>query len=279
MAVTGDDKLYGQNGADTLNGDSGNDELYGGNGNDILNGGDGIDTLYGGNDDDTLSGGAGNDTLYGQNGNDTLNGGDGNDILYGGNGNDILNGGDGNDTLHGGNGNDTLSGGAGNDTLSGGNGNDTLSGGAGTDTLSGGTGSDTYLFSRGDDSAIINNYDAGSTSEDKLKYDDVSIKDLWFSKNNTDLLITIVGTDDQVTVKRWYANDVFKLDSIEANIDGAEGAPNLLLTLSRDGVDTLVQAMAAYDVPLGAGSVIAQGFTEASPNLVSNTWQDGAGAA
>lgn len=53
--------------------------LYGEGGADNLNGGSGADRLYGG---------IGNDQLYGNGGNDTLDGGEGNDMLYGGAGND-----------------------------------------------------------------------------------------------------------------------------------------------------------------------------------------------
>ena len=46
--------LYGQGGADAVNGGAGNDVLYGGTGDDVLNGGAG---------QDLLTGGAGNDTF------------------------------------------------------------------------------------------------------------------------------------------------------------------------------------------------------------------------
>ena len=105
----------------------GNDKLYGGDGDDTLNGGDGHDKLYGGEGDDTLNGGSGNDKLYGGWGNDILNGGDGHDKLYGGHGDDVLNGGAGNDRLYGGRGDDILDGGAGSDYLNAGRGDDILS--------------------------------------------------------------------------------------------------------------------------------------------------------
>ncbi len=54
--------LYGESGADNLNGGSGVDKLYGGSGNDQLYGNGGNDTLDGGEGDDMLYGGAGNDT-------------------------------------------------------------------------------------------------------------------------------------------------------------------------------------------------------------------------
>jgi hypothetical protein len=143
VGTTGDDVLFGTNGADVIAGLGGNDIIYGGNGDDVICGYAGDDTLNGGNGNDTLVGSYGNDILSGSNGDDTLIDSDGNDVLDGGNGNDSLTGGDDIDMLYGKNGNDVLDGGSGEDTLTGGNGNDTLSGGAGDDALIGENGSDT----------------------------------------------------------------------------------------------------------------------------------------
>ncbi|WP_236250085.1 calcium-binding protein [Pseudomonas cichorii] len=82
------DTLYGDVGADVLDGLNGDDRLYGDAGNDQLNGGAGRDTLYGESGNDTLNGGADNDYLDGGDGNDTLDGGAGNDSLSGSRGND-----------------------------------------------------------------------------------------------------------------------------------------------------------------------------------------------
>lgn len=80
--------------------------LYGEGGADNLNGGSGADRLYGG---------IGNDQLYGNGGNDTLDGGEGDDMLYGGAGNDtyIFNVGSGTDTIIDSEGINTISFGAG----------------------------------------------------------------------------------------------------------------------------------------------------------------------
>ncbi|SEQ13693.1 Regulatory P domain of the subtilisin-like proprotein convertase [Pseudomonas cuatrocienegasensis] len=96
------------------------------------------DTLFGDIGADVLDGLEGNDKVYGDAGDDRLEGGAGNDSLGGGDGNDILNGGAGNDYLSGNNGNDRLDGGIGNDQLSGDAGNDTylFYRGMGQDTIS-----------------------------------------------------------------------------------------------------------------------------------------------
>ncbi|KPX29379.1 MULTISPECIES: calcium-binding protein [Pseudomonas syringae group] len=82
------DTLYGDVGADVLDGLNGNDKLYGEEGDDLLSGGGGNDWLYGGAGNDTLNGGAGDDSLSGDVGDDILDGGAGNDYLSGYTGND-----------------------------------------------------------------------------------------------------------------------------------------------------------------------------------------------
>ena len=149
---TGNDKLYGDDGANRIWGYYGNDDLYGR---------------------------LGNDTLYGQGGNDFLDGGNSKDTLYGGAGNDVLNGGDDwhtadVDKLYGGDGDDHLISGqvlavydthqqngdylygeAGDDQLEGGLADDHLYGGSGSDELYGGSGNDLYQFNLGDGADVV----------------------------------------------------------------------------------------------------------------------------
>ena len=94
-----------------------------------------------------------------------------------------------------------LTGGAGNDTLTGGAGNDTLTGGPGNDYLAGGAGNDTYVFNLGDGRDTIS--EQGGGGFDTLKFgagiaaSDIS---LTFGNNNKDIILKIIGTDDQVTL-------------------------------------------------------------------------------
>ncbi|MBU0997916.1 MAG: putative Ig domain-containing protein, partial [Firmicutes bacterium] len=70
-------------------GSAANDRLYGDDGDDAINGGLGNDMLYGYGGDDQLDGGIGNDYLFGGAGDDILIGGLGRDYLFGGLGNDL----------------------------------------------------------------------------------------------------------------------------------------------------------------------------------------------
>jgi Ca2+-binding RTX toxin-like protein len=125
---------------------------------------------------------------------------------------------------------------------------DTLVAGAGNDRLVGGAGSDTYLF-EGDFAAdTIFNHDTQLDTTDVARFADASADDLWLSRDGDNLLITMVGTDNRVTVNNWYRGADYQLDSIEA------GSSVLL----NNKIDQLVSAMAAYSLPSGAGEVIPQ---------------------
>lgn len=234
----GDDRLYGEAGNDVLDGGAGSDLLEGGIGNDTLLGGLGNDTLRGGEGDDIIDGGAGADVVSGGDGVDTLtyatatagvvldmatgtNGGAAQgdvledafervigssfaDTITGTAGDDHIEGGAGDDKLYGGAGNDTLYGGDGDDLLDAQAGNDTLYGGAGNDILIGGDDSDVYLIDRDSGSDEIRNYDSSGDDIDVIGYRDISRNDLWFSRTGDDLVISVIGSNVQTTIKGWY---------------------------------------------------------------------------
>lgn len=86
MGMGGNDRIFGGEGDDTIEGGGGSDNLYGEEGDDDLDGGTGHDRLFGGEGDDTLAGGGGNDLLLGGEGDDTLSGGAGEDVFAFGHG-------------------------------------------------------------------------------------------------------------------------------------------------------------------------------------------------
>jgi Ca2+-binding RTX toxin-like protein len=172
-----------------------------------------------------LFGGAAGDLLWGGAGNDILDGHLGNDILRGSNGNNVLNGGEGNDMLLGKgfgsgiSGNDTLNGGTGNDTLSGEEGNDILNGGTGIDTLNGGVSSDTYLFDLGWGQDTLNNFDTSIGKLDVIQFGaGITALDINVSRINENLILSMVGTTDQLTVQDYFSSDAagaYKLEEIK----------------------------------------------------------------
>lgn len=131
------------------------------------------------------------------------------DTINGTKSNDVINGQSGNDTLTGGEGNDTLKGGIGNDTLSGGAGNDTLEGGVGNDRLSGGAGNDTFLFGLGDGQDYIDyDYDSQPGRLNVLQFKSGVTPDMIvLRRSGRDLIISIAGTSDTITVDYYFDGD------------------------------------------------------------------------
>lgn len=205
-------------GDDTIEGGDGSDILVGGGGDDTINGNDGNDWLHGGSGDDTIDGGAGEDLVIGGQNNDYLLGSDDNDHIHGNDGDDYLFGNDGQDFLFGGNGNDVLHANAGtNDELYGGAGDDVLYGGGNWQYLYGEAGDDTYIIQENDNVNSIRiarneGHDVVQGVSSTISFiqfsSDISLNELHFQQNSDDLIISVLGEDQSVTVKDFYASDV-----------------------------------------------------------------------
>lgn len=202
-------------------------------------------TLYGFTSDDVITGAAGNDIVYAREGNDTVDGNDGNDGLYGEAGND------------------TLRGGAGRDYLVGGDGSDTLDGGVGDDQLTGDVGADTYVFARGYGKDSINNYEyianGASNPVDTIAFaagiapaDIEARRSAW-----NELVLTIRGTTDTLTVSQYFQNDATTPYAVE-QIVFADGTVWDVATVkarvldATDGADVFT-GYATDDTLVGAG--------------------------
>jgi Ca2+-binding RTX toxin-like protein len=222
------------------------------------------DTLYGYNTADTLSGGFGTDTLYGRGGNDTLDGGDSEDSLYGEDGDDTLKGGNQNDRLDGGNGNDTLQGQNGDDTLYGQEGNDSLDGGSGNDYLSGGNGNDTYLFGKSANNDILYNYDTSGGNDRVQIGSGVTEGQIWFQRTGNDLQLTLIETNDKLTVQSWYSGANYHLDGF--NLSNGKH-------LEEAQVDALVSAMAAFAPPSAGQTALPADYQTALNPVIAANWQ------
>jgi serralysin len=250
----GEDLLKGGAGNDTINGGAGDDELYGDGNRDEIRGGAGADLVRGGAYDDRIWGDDDNDTLFGDDGADYLHGGNGNDLMNGGTAGDQMVGAAGDDTYvvdattdtvseQAGQGADKvlsaigytlvanvedleltgtaaingtgntlanhITGNQGNNLLNGGAGNDILDGGAGDDHLVGGTGDDTYVFGIGHDTAV------GGVG-DVLRFGEgVRIDQVWLEQHGQDLIVSLLGSDDQTVFEGWFGSDAARIDRLE----------------------------------------------------------------
>lgn len=136
---------------------------------------------------------------------------------------------EGDDLIHGSSAGDRIIGQAGNDTLIGQRGDDIIDGGAGDDLLIGSTdwdwikvngewrqergltpsisanGNDTYLFGRGDGQDAVIDGDSTVGNSDTLRFKEgVAPADIRLIRSGNDLILNIRGTDDQVTLQRYF---------------------------------------------------------------------------
>lgn len=225
FALAGNDILHGLGGNDTVDGGPGNDQLFGDDGNDTLIGEAGNDTLDGGLGADTLQGGTGDDTYIVDNAGDVVTEevGSGIDTIYSsidlGLGaeieNVILTGNVSISTI--GNALDNvITGNAQYNYLAGGAGNDTLTGGQGNDYLMGGAGNDVYQFARGDGTPTISDNDVTVGNQDTIRFDgSILAADITVSRTYSDLLLTIAGSADQITVASWFGGSANQIERVQ----------------------------------------------------------------
>ncbi|QHE95872.1 hypothetical protein LCG56_21510 [Pseudomonas cannabina pv. alisalensis] len=191
-------------------------------------------------------------------------GGEGNDTVMGLDSDDVIKGGAGDDRLSGSGGHDRLEGGSGADILNGGAGNDVLNGGTGNDSLIGGDGSDIYEINIGSGRDVINNYDV-SGGTDVLQFGtEVSLEDLWFRRNGSDLEVSIIDNSDKVVVSNWYAANDYQVDQFKT----ADGK-----TLLDSQVQSLVDKMASFGVDAGAERNLTAAQQTQCKRLMNPTFQ------
>lgn len=285
LALTGTNSISGTgNGLNNiLTGNSANNILSGGDGNDILNGMEGADSMNGGFGDDIYIVDNGADVA-----NDVQRKNIGTDLdpIYVDGGTDTVLSSvsfslstymenltlTGQNAANGtGNGlNNVLTGNSEANTLSGLSGNDRLEGGAGADTLNGGTGNDTYLAGRGDGADVIQDYQSTANTDILSFGPDISAEQIWFQQSGNDLEISIIGTQDSVTIQGWYLGSAYHVEQITL----ADG--NVLL----DGqVQALVDAMAAFSPPPEGQSTLPQNYQSVLLGFIDASWTLGTSAS
>jgi Ca2+-binding RTX toxin-like protein len=194
--------------------------------------------------------------IYGSETGDQLNALAGNDVVWSYAGDDVIDAGDGDDQINAGAGDDTLTGGAGNDSLL------------------GDAGNDEYRFSAGHGQDVVNNYDEGEASIDRIRFDEsISSDDVTLERNGNDLLV-LSQADDQILVRSFFndsGNSAFALDGIVFS-DGTSWDKDYILdavkvvsegddvVIGYDTKDDVVDALGGNDRVYGhAGSDVLRG--------------------
>jgi len=105
---------------------------------------------------------------------------------------------------------------AGDDVLLGNVGDDQLIGGAGVDMLIGDEGNDIYIFGKGFGQDTVNSYDTTVGKIDVVQFDEsVDPSEVQVSRVGNDLLLSIDGTTDTLTILNYLENDGVTPYSVE----------------------------------------------------------------
>lgn len=166
--------------------------------------------------------------------------------------------------MYDGDSNVVINGSSGDDHLIGASGNDTIHGGAGNDTLVGEEGADSYQYIRGDGDDLIQDLSTDGSQDVLQLMAGINHDQLWFEQAGDDLLISIIGENDQITVGNWYSSSNNKIEAIESS-DGK------MLDIS--GVEALVSAMASFSPPSALETDLSDPSYDALDNVLVSNWQ------
>ena len=110
----------------------------------------------------------------------------------------------------------TVTGTAGGETLTGDGGNNRFDGKGGGDTLIGNGGYDSYTLQRGyGQEAVANGGPSSTGPQGELDFvAGVADNQLWLSQSAGDLLVPVMGSHDQVTVRNWFTSGTAQLQAI-----------------------------------------------------------------
>jgi len=169
-----------------------------------------------------------------------------------------------NNLLVGNRGDNVLTGGAGNDVLEGQAGNDVLDGGTGDDTLIGGAGNDTYVFGRGYGHDTVKTHTVAASEAEYVRFlEAVGPDNLWFSRSGSNLDVSIIGTQDKLTISDWYAAD-------SNRVAGFQTSNGQMLIEAH--VNKLIEAMAAFSPPSAGNSSLPSNYREALAPVLAASW-------
>jgi Ca2+-binding RTX toxin-like protein len=99
--------------------------------------------------------------------------------------------------------------------LDGKSGSDTLNGGKGADVLMGGTGNDVYVFEKDSGQDTVIETHAEDKGDTLLMRDLKEWEELAWRREGNDLIVSVVGTSDQITLKDHYLGEAQRVEFIQ----------------------------------------------------------------
>jgi lipopolysaccharide export system protein LptA len=87
---------------------------------------------------------------------------------------------------------------------------------------------------------------------------------LWFAESNGDLVISVIGRERSVTIDGWFDSPDNHISTLQTG-DG--------FSISDEGIDQLVQAMAAFSPPADGHNHLSNALHEALDPVLAANWQ------
>lgn len=82
--------------------------------------------------------------------------------------------------------------------------------------MDGGAGNDRILFGYGDGQDVLKSSDSSYAYTDTLVFGEgITLSELSLVKVGYDLIIQLSGSEDQITMYRWFYNTYYRVDQIE----------------------------------------------------------------
>ncbi|AKM04955.1 glycoside hydrolase family 113 [Burkholderia pyrrocinia] len=202
---------------------------------------------------------SGNYQIATGNGNNSITAGDGSNVISVGAGTNSISLGNGNNAVTLGDGSDTVTLGSGIDAITLGNGNDTLTLG-GNDALA-------VDVAAGDSTkaaaALILDGSSASSQSNELIFGRADSDQVWFSRSNNDLLVSVIGTSSQIDIAGWFDGNTTSIQSFAA----ADGK-----VLTGNDVDALVSAMASFGPPAAGSTTLPDSYQNQLHPVIAANW-------
>ncbi|MDR2876003.1 MAG: hypothetical protein LBV44_08780 [Methylobacillus sp.] len=92
----------------------------------------------------------------------------------------------------------------------------------------------------------------------------VTADQLWFQRSGNNLVVSIIGTTDSMTISNWYSGNAYHVEQFKT----ADGK-----VLADTQVQNLVQAMAAFAPPAAGQTTLPTNYQNSLETVIAANWQ------
>jgi hypothetical protein len=112
-------------------------------------------------------------------------------------------------------------------------------------------------------SVLITDGSSASSQSNELVFSGANSDQLWFSRSNNDLLVSVIGTSSQFDIVGWFDGNAPAVQSFAA-ADGKQ--------LGSDDVNALVSAMASFSPPPAGATTLPGSYQNQLESVIAANW-------